>query len=146
MEHESYKLAKGAFIDLAQSCDITVICWRKLSVSSECLGAEAKKTEPCMRQVFVTASYVESDPARFERNVYLLRKQCVHHAAKQNIRCYVVSLSTKTIIYKGQFTPFQLYAYYKDLSNPNFVTHIALVHSRFSTNTFPSWNRAQPNR
>jgi glutamate synthase (NADH) len=65
---------------------------------------------------------------------------------KQSIKCYVCSLSSSTIVYKGQFTPHQLYKYYADLTSPSFRSHIALVHSRFSTNTFPSWNRAQPNR
>ncbi|VDM50687.1 unnamed protein product [Toxocara canis] len=66
--------------------------------------------------------------------------------ARQNVECYIVSLSSSTVVYKGQFTPDQLYRYYSDLTNPEFVTHIAVVHSRFSTNTLPSWNRAQPNR
>ncbi|KAI6214865.1 Glutamate synthase [Aphelenchoides besseyi] len=146
MEKDTYKLAKGTITNLAQACGLDVICWRKLKVSSECIGEEARKTEPCMRQVFVTASYADTDSKRFERNVYLLRKQCVHHASKQHLKCYVVSLSPSTIVYKGKFSPHQLYHYYHDLSNPEFVTHIALVHSRFSTNTFPTWNRAQPNR
>ncbi|KAI6241560.1 Glutamine amidotransferase type-2 domain-containing protein [Aphelenchoides fujianensis] len=146
MEQDTYKLAKGSFSNLAQGCELRVICWRKLKVDSKCIGEEARKTEPCMRQVFITASYAQTDFKRFERNVYLLRKQCVHHTAKQHLKCYIVSLSTSTIVYKGKFTPHQLYHYYEDLSNPEFVTHIALVHSRFSTNTFPTWNRAQPNR
>lgn len=103
MEQESYKLAKGTFTNLAQSVDINVICWRKLRVKSDCLGAEARKTEPVMRQVFVTATYAESDPKKFERNIYLLRKQCVHHTAKQNLKCYIVSLSASTIVYKVSF-------------------------------------------
>lgn len=59
---------------------------------------------------------------------------------------YVCSLSSQTITYKGQLTPEQVYGYYKDLQNPDFTSHLALVHSRFSTNTFPSWDRAQPIR
>lgn len=95
--------------------------------------------------MFVTADYVE-DRERFDRSVYTLRKQASSGMAKQAIKCYVCSLSSSTIVYKGQFTPHQLYKYYADLTNPSFRSHIALVHSRFSTNTFPSWNRAQPNR
>lgn len=108
MEEDSYKLAKGAFVNLAQSFEINVICWRKLRVSPDCLGVEARKTEPVMRQVFVTASYAESDPKKFERNIYLLRKNCVHHTAKQNLKCYVVSLSASTIVYKVKIYIFNL--------------------------------------
>uniref|UniRef100_A0A915C1J2 glutamate synthase (NADH) n=1 Tax=Parascaris univalens TaxID=6257 RepID=A0A915C1J2_PARUN len=97
-------------------------------------------------QVFITAKYAGENKDLFERNVYLLRKQAVVQLCKQNVECYVVSLSSSTIVYKGQFTPDQLYRYYSDLTNPEFVTHIAIVHSRFSTNTLPSWCRAQPNR
>lgn len=93
----------------------------------------------------MTADYAD-DAEKFNRNVYLLRKQAVHQFLKQGLRVYIVSLSTSTIVYKGQFTPCQLYKYYADLENPKFVSHIGLVHSRFSTNTFPSWSRAQPNR
>jgi glutamate synthase domain-containing protein 1 len=100
MENDSYKLTKGTFTNLAQGFDLNVICWRKLKTNSECLGSEAKKTEPLMRQVFITATYAESDPKKFERNTYLLRKQCVHHTSKQGLKCYVVSLSVATIIYK----------------------------------------------
>nr|CDJ87178.1 Glutamine amidotransferase domain containing protein [Haemonchus contortus] len=146
LHEDSYKQAKEAFADLARSCNVRVISWRKLGTNRESLGAEAKKTEPLMRQVFVTAGYVAEDPERFERNVYLLRKQAVNNMAKQMVDCYICSLSTTTIVYKGQFNTHQLYKYYDDLRDPDFTTHIALVHSRFSTNTLPSWPRAQPNR
>lgn len=65
-----------------------------------CIGEEARKTEPLIRQVFVTADYATSDSDRFERNVYLLRKQAVNNMAKQLVECYVCSLSTSTIVYK----------------------------------------------
>ncbi|KAJ1362991.1 hypothetical protein KIN20_022733 [Parelaphostrongylus tenuis] len=146
LNEDSYKQAKEAFADLARACNVRVIVWRRLSTNRNVLGEEAKKTEPLIRQVFVTAGYVAEDPARFERSIYLLRKQAVNNMAKQSIDCYICSLSTTTIVYKGQFTTFQLYKYYDDLRDPDFITHIALVHSRFSTNTLPSWNRAQPNR
>ncbi|PAV71125.1 hypothetical protein WR25_07328 [Diploscapter pachys] len=143
---DTYKQAKEAFGDLARSCNLRLLAWRKMETNRECIGAEAKKTEPLIRQVFITADYAESDPDRFERSVYLLRKQAVNNMAKQSVECYVCSLSTSTIVYKGQFNTYQLYQYYADLTDPLYITHIALIHSRFSTNTFPSWNRAQPNR
>uniref|UniRef100_A0A915DAE5 glutamate synthase (ferredoxin) n=1 Tax=Ditylenchus dipsaci TaxID=166011 RepID=A0A915DAE5_9BILA len=109
----------------------------KQAKESFCLGEEARKTEPCIRQVFVTADYAD-DKERFDRSIYILRKQTVAGMEKQSIKCYVVSLSSSTIVYKGQFNPYQLYNYYDDLMNPEFTTHLAMVHSRFSTNTFPA--------
>lgn len=146
LKEESYEQAKEAFNDLARGCDLKVIAWRKMTTNSDQIGAEARKTEPCIRQVFVSAKYAASNKDLFERNVYMLRKQSAVQSARQEVDCYVCSLSTSTIVYKGQFTPHQLYLYYADLLDPDFVTHVALVHSRFSTNTFPSWSRAQPNR
>ncbi|KAE9555853.1 hypothetical protein FO519_000938 [Halicephalobus sp. NKZ332] len=145
MEKDSYRQAKESFHDLIRGCDLKLICWRKLQTDTNTIGNEARKTEPLIRQVFVTADYAD-DSEKFNRQVYQLRKQATHQLAKQRVPCYIVSLSSATIVYKGQFNPYQLYNYYKDLTNPDFITHIALVHSRFSTNTFPSWSRAQPNR
>ncbi|KAK6109966.1 Glutamine amidotransferases class-II family protein [Brugia pahangi] len=146
LKNDSYEQAIEAFTDLAKGCNLKVITWRKLQTNSGKIGAEARKTEPCIRQVFVTAPYAATDTELFQRNLYVLRKQAVVQLAKQKIECYVVSLSTSTIVYKGQFTPNQLYEYYSDLTNPEYVSHMAMVHSRFSTNTFPSWCRAQPYR
>ncbi|CAI4225648.1 unnamed protein product [Auanema sp. JU1783] len=143
---DSYKQAKEAFGDLARYNNVRVICWRKMVTDRSCIGEEAKKTEPLIRQVFVTADYVDIDIALFQRNIYKLRKMTVNMMAKQSVDCYVCSLGTSTIVYKGQFNTKQLFQYYADLTNPDFISHIALVHSRFSTNTFPSWERAQPNR
>jgi glutamate synthase (NADPH/NADH) len=145
LKKETYKQAKESFLELAKGCELSVLCWRTLKTDSTSLGVEAKKTEPWIRQIFLTADFAH-DRDRFERAVYLLRKQAATGMAKQSLRCYVCSLSSSTIVYKGQFTPHQLYKYYADLTNPAYRSHIALVHSRFSTNTFPSWHRAQPNR
>ena len=101
-------------------------------------------------QLFIAAAADLSGDA-FERVLYLIRKRFTHalrndetlNEAKQ---VYACSLSTKVIVYKGMLTPGQLFPFYRDLTNPNFATHLAMVHSRFSTNTFPSWDRAQPNR
>ncbi|MCP9266338.1 Glutamate synthase (Large subunit) [Dirofilaria immitis] len=127
LRSDSYEQAIEAFADLAKGCDLAVIAWRKL------------RTNPgksVLKHVFVTAPYAATDKELFKRNVYILRKQAVTQLAKQKIECYVVSLSSSTIIYKGQFTPTQLYQYYSDLTNPEYVSHMAMVHSRFSTNTF----------
>ncbi|CAL2047903.1 unnamed protein product [Caenorhabditis brenneri] len=110
---------------------------RRLVTNQDCIGEEAKKTEPLIRQVFVSADYAESDPVKFERSVYLLSKQAVSSMTKQEVECYVCSLSTSTVVYKGQFNSHQLFKYYDDLTNPENQTHLALVHSRCSANTFP---------
>ncbi|VDN53813.1 unnamed protein product [Dracunculus medinensis] len=146
LNRETYKQAKEAFMDLANGCDLKVIAWRRLLTHNSRIGFEARKTEPVMRQVFVSAEYATEDKIRFEKNIYILRKQASIQLAKQEIECYIVSLDTSIIVYKGQFTTHQLYPYYADLTNPEFISHIAIVHSRYSTNTFPAWSRAQPNR
>lgn len=81
----------------------------------------------------------------FERQLYLLRKHSTH-TITMHTWFYICSLSSKNIIYKGRLSPSQVYPYFGDLRNPRYVSHFALVHSRFSTNTFPSWDRAQPLR
>jgi glutamate synthase (NADPH) large chain len=126
---------------------LQLICWRDVPVDSSVIGEIARRTEPRIRQIFVKGNY-EQDT--IERKLYLARKQ-----AERTIRdsqlvekegFYLPSFSTKIIIYKGMFTPSQLRDYYKDLSNPEMKSAIALVHSRFSTNTFPTWDLAQPFR
>ena len=104
-----------------------------------------------MMQVFVGRNPALPDEAAFERKLYVIRK-----VAEQSIRYgglitggnffYVASLSARTVIYKGMLMPEQVAKYYPDLRDESMVTAIALVHSRFSTNTFPSWDRAHPNR
>jgi glutamate synthase (NADPH/NADH) len=93
---ESYKQAKESFSDLARGCKLQVLAWRKLKVNSEHLGKESRKTEPLMRQVFVTSDFA-ADQKRFHQAVYLLRKQTTVRMSHQGVSCYVVSLSAKTI-------------------------------------------------
>src|SRR5688572_26420693 len=128
-----------------------VLGWRSVPVNNEALGATAKRGEPKMRLVFIARNPNITDPLAFERVLYVIRKR-----AENEIRygskfegCeyfYVTSLSYKTMIYKGMLVSDQLDAYFPDLSDPDFVSALALVHSRFSTNTFPSWERAHPYR
>lgn len=98
-----------------------------------------------MIQVFVAAN---KDKTNFELDLFMLRKIATHQVAKmgQDRRFYICSLSNKTIVYKGQFNPCQLWEYFTDLTDKKFETHLCIVHTRFSTNTFPSWERAHPNR
>ncbi len=114
------------------------------------IGPAALAAEPVIEQLFVGAAEgLERDA--FERQLYLIRKQASHQLRndcklEQALMFYICSLSTKVIIYKGMLTSAQVLAYYPDLRDTDYETHLAMVHSRFSTNTFPSWDRAQPLR
>lgn len=126
--------------------------WRPLPVDPDNadLGVTARLSEPKIEQLFLSAAEGLTLEA-FERQLYLIRKRASHtlrHCAdlSQARWFYICSLSTKVIVYKGQLLSWQVPRYYPDLSDPDYVSHLAMVHSRFSTNTFPSWDRAQPNR
>lgn len=123
-----------------------LLCWRPLPVNSTILGVQSLETEPVMEQIFISNdSNIDRD--LFERKLLLLRNVLANRITSEfNVLhySYICSLSSKTITYKGQLTPEQLFAYYSDLQRDDFVSNFALVHSRFSTNTFPSWDRAQP--
>ena len=133
-----------SFRRIVHECDLNILALRKVPTNVACLGPTASSTEPSICQVFITPADPSDD---FQKNVYLLRKQASHLVpGLSNIRFYVCSLSTATITYKGLFTTFQLFQYYPDLTAPDFEAKIAMVHSRFSTNTFPCWERAHPQR
>lgn len=117
--------------------------WRTVPTNSDAVGQVAKKSEPFCRQVFVTVDLPEKE---LIRQIFVLRKRATHSLTKVGRRFYICSLSIKTIVYKGLFTSDQLWNYFVDLLNPAFDTYMALVHTRFSTNTFPSWERAHPLR
>ncbi len=130
----------------------TLIGWRDVPQNTDAadIGPTARLAEPWIEQVFIQAA-PGIDSEEFERKLYMIRKQASHRlrgdsSLEQASLFYVCSLSTKTLIYKGMLTPAQVVPYYSDLSAPDFETHLAMVHSRFSTNTFPSWDRAQPLR
>src|SRR5262245_3259603 len=128
-----------------------LIGWRDVPTDNSSLGKSAVAAEPHMAQVFIGRNSSLKDEAAFERKLYVIRK-----VAEQTIRYgdkvsggkwfYVSSLSSRTIVYKGMLMPEQVAKYYPDLRDPPMTTALALVHSRFSTNTFPSWDRAHPNR
>ncbi len=121
---------------------------RDVPVNPAVLGEMAQSTEPQIKQVFVQGNNLEQDV--LERRLYIIRKvtekKVRETAPAGKEQFYMVSLSSKTMVYKGMFTPEQLRAYYPDLQHPLFQSAIALVHSRFSTNTFPTWALAQPFR
>lgn len=124
--------------------------WREVPTDNSMIGPAALAAEPAMRQLFVAAPDTMA-AEEFERRLYVLRK-AVTHALRGNAELdpeeffYVVSLSSKVIVYKGMLMPEQLFPYFPDLKDENFTSHFAMIHSRFSTNTFPSWDRAQPLR
>ena len=123
--------------------------WRDVPVDNSMIGHAAKRVEPKMRMLFVGAGDAK-DAEALERNLYIIRKLAFREIRAleipQSMYFYICSLSTKVIIYKGQLTSLQVRQYFLDVQQPDFVSHLALVHSRFSTNTFPSWDRAQPMR
>ncbi len=120
---------------------------RDVPVNSNILGAISRSSEPVTKQIFV-CGLCEQD--ELERKLYIIRKKVEKAIANSNITnkraFYIVSLSTKSMTYKGMLTSLQLRTYFSDLTNENFTSAIALVHSRFSTNTFPTWDLAQPFR
>ncbi|XP_035788808.1 glutamate synthase 1 [NADH], chloroplastic-like isoform X3 [Anopheles albimanus] len=143
LDKTTHEEAEKDFNALAESLGLQVLTWRDVPTNQEAVGAVARKSEPLSRQVFVTS---DVDEETFKRQVYVLRKRATHELQRPGRRFYICSLTPKTIVYKGLFTSDQLWEYYEDLKNPEFLTYLALVHTRFSTNTFPSWERAHPLR
>ena len=122
---------------------LTLMHLRAVPTNPEVLGAAAREVEPDIKQVFVTGISDEDVPV-FERILYKVRKRIENRIDNEDF--YICSLSNKNIIYKGMLTSGQLRRYFPDLSNDYFTSGLALVHSRFSTNTFPKWKLAQPFR
>ena len=130
----------------------TLIGWRELPIDPDGanIGKAARAAMPHMEQLFVGAAPGLAGDA-LERRLYLTRKHATHRlrsdaALVERQRFYLCSLSSKIIVYKGMLTPHQLAPFYADLRAEDYASHLAMSHSRFSTNTFPSWDRAQPNR
>jgi len=130
----------------------TLVGWREVPIDAKGadVGPAALMAQPQIEQLFIAAG-AGLTQEQFERKLYVIRKRFTHKlrldtSLTEAKQVYACSLSTKVIVYKGMLTPGQLFPFYGDLTNPDFETHMAMVHSRFSTNTFPSWDRAQPNR
>jgi len=138
------------FGQIVQSEGQTLLGWRTVPTDNSSLGETAKSSEPFMRQVFIGRNPNLSDDMAFERKLYVIRKRAYSEIRAATIggaeTWYLPSLSYKTIVFKGMLLTTQLADYFPDLSNPAMETAIGLVHSRFSTNTFPSWDRAHPYR
>jgi glutamate synthase (NADPH/NADH) large chain len=127
-----------------------VLGWRDVPVDSEDLGESVKKVEPVIRQVFIGRSSAIRVTDALERKLYVIRKSAGHaiRALKlaHSTEFFVPSMSARTIVYKGMLLPSQVGTYYRDLQDPRVVSALALVHQRFSTNTFPTWDLAHPFR
>jgi glutamate synthase (NADPH/NADH) large chain len=127
-----------------------VLGWRTVPTDNSSIGATAKASEPIIRQIFIRRNPEIADDAAFERKLYVIRRRAEKALRKSNMAqksmFYVCSLSYKTIVYKGMLKANQLMPYFPDLTSPAMQTALAMVHSRFSTNTFPSWARAHPYR
>ena len=129
-----------------------LVGWREVPIDPDGadVGPAARMAQPCILQLFISAGD-GLDQEEFEIANYIIRKKFTrflrnNEKLEERKQVYTCSLSTKVIVYKGMLTPAQTFPFYKDLTDPKFETHLAMVHSRFSTNTFPSWDRAQPNR
>ncbi|MFZ5986505.1 MAG: glutamate synthase large subunit [Bacillota bacterium] len=124
----------------------TFLGWRTLPVDDSSLGSVAISAKPFIRQIFIGRSADIKDDLSFERKLYVIRKRVEKYASDNGGYVYFPSLSSRTIVYKGMLTAEQVRTFYKELSDPLVESALALVHSRYSTNTFPSWERAHPNR
>ena len=134
----------------AEKLGLEILAYRKVPVNKEGIGPTALSVEPCMEHVFVACPDQITNPDEFERKLFILRNYASHTISnsvkKDEIGFYIASLSYKTLIYKGQLTSMQVRGYFPDLSDKRVVSAFGLVHSRFATNTFPSWKLAQPFR
>ncbi|UOG91564.1 MAG: glutamate synthase large subunit [Candidatus Thiothrix sulfatifontis] len=126
----------------------TLLGWRDVPTNPTPIGKTALKAMPFIRMVFVAKSADIAEGIDFERKLYVIRKRTQNSVDTPEVagHVYFPSLSSRTLVYKGMLTTEQVGQFYRDLTNPRMETAIAMVHSRFSTNTFPSWERAHPNR
>ncbi|HBP66617.1 MAG TPA: glutamate synthase large subunit [Desulfosporosinus sp.] len=138
------------FEKIVQEEGQTILGWREVPIDKTTIGEGAKAVMPRFIQVFIGKDAGLGDDMDFERKLYIIRKRAerviVPMCEDKGGTFYFSSLSSKTIVYKGMLTAEQLRSFYLDLADLDFVSALAMVHSRFSTNTFPSWERAHPNR
>jgi glutamate synthase (NADPH) large chain len=141
---------RDIFNRAAEKLGLEILVYRKVPVNPDGIGPSALSVEPEMEQVFIACPDHINNPIDFERKLFVLRNYASHTinntVKKDSIGFYIASLSYKTVVYKGQLTSNQVRGYFNDLSNKRMVSAFGLVHSRFATNTFPSWKLAQPFR
>ncbi|MEX8059705.1 glutamate synthase large subunit [Microbacterium sp. 16-032] len=143
--HDERAAMKAGIEEIARHENLEVLGWREVPVEPENLGKLAFEARPAFEQLFVSRPATGDEPAlsgiALDRRVYRLRKR-----ARHELEAYFVSLSSRTLGYKGMVTTLQLEPFYPDLQDERFASELAVVHSRYSTNTFPSWPLAQPLR
>jgi len=152
------RLRRECETEFAGACEregLELLGWRDVPVDNSCLSQHTISVEPVHRQVFIGKTDAVHDNDHFERKLYVLRKVISNAIYRKyadlgltqsDVEFYVVSMSSRTIVYKGMFLSDQLGKYYQDLADPRMTSAMALVHQRFSTNTFPSWKLAHPYR
>lgn len=142
-------ICKEIFEEAVNGQGLNILGWRQVPVDRSCLGSIAALSEPSIEQVFIGKGE-DVQEEEFNARLYAARKIAEHKIENSNLSesefFYFSSLSTNTIIYKGLLMPQDINTYYRDLNEPEVVTKLALVHQRFSTNTFPTWDLAQPFR
>ena len=152
-DEEERETCKTYFEETCRENELKIVGWRILPTDTKKadIGPTALDAMPQIEQVLIVDNLKNCDQEDFEKRLYLTRKKVSNHLRthsnlNESELFYVCSLSSKTIVYKGMLTCDQVGNFFSDLSDPDFMSHLAMVHSRFSTNTFPSWDRAMPNR
>jgi glutamate synthase (NADPH/NADH) large chain/glutamate synthase (ferredoxin) len=147
-DHKVRMESKKVFERIVEEEGQIFLGWRPVPVNESFIGNVAAKSKPSIRQFFVQRSQDVKDHMEFERKLFVIRKRIEKEVTDTPLYedIYICSLSTRTIVYKGMLIPEQVDSFYIDLNHPDFKSAMALVHSRFSTNTFPSWKRSHPNR
>ena len=140
-DKDGYLAAKNKIAEVALTEQINILGWREVPTNSQEIGKTAKSVMPRFEMIFIQPENKELKDIQVDRAIYPFRK-----IIENSIDVYFASLSARSIVYKGMLTTGQLEPFYPDLSSPKVVSRIALVHSRFSTNTFPSWPLAHPYR
>ncbi|QKJ33103.1 glutamate synthase large subunit [Mucilaginibacter mali] len=144
------KACRKVIVAAAEKLGLHILGYRKLQVNNSVIGETARQAEPDVEQIYILRPHHITNTDDFERKLYVLRRYITKTvnetvpAAGEHF--YFTSLSCKTVIYKGQLTTYQLRQYFADLADPRVASGFAMIHSRFSTNTFPSWKLAQPFR
>ena len=146
LEESKIENIKAIFQSVAQRYGVEILFWREVPIDTRFCGSEAIKEMPSIKQVFIR-NIAQWSEEKFERILYIIRRVIEKKVRLiDQARFYICSLSIRTVVYKGQLTCQQVSNFFLDLQDEDFKTHFSMVHSRFSTNTFPSWKRAHPFR
>jgi|HigsolmetaAR202D_1030399.scaffolds.fasta_scaffold00077_46 Glutamate synthase domain 2 len=144
-DEQIFQQSQKLIENVLQERGIPVLAWRDVPVQAEVIGEYARSTLPRICQIILECPGGSSQD-EFEVDLYIARKQIERAASQQQLKLYIPSLSSRTVVYKGMLTGSQVREFYPDLRDPSYVTSIAVYHQRYSTNTFPSWELAQPFR